>query len=117
MAETLSIAPRIARLITLSTAILAASSNFLSGKRPQDVSHAVIQQDVLQDWEQTLHNIRDCGLISAQCRKKAVGILLWPIKQKDIIKNSERLGRLCASLHIAISIKSAFTLRTLGHEQ
>lgn len=88
---------------------------------PQSTSHTLAQQDVLQDCEQTLHNvqslIRDCELVSGQRRKNAVNTLLWPLKQKEIIKNHERLGRLCASLHTAISIKSASTLRTLEHEQ
>lgn len=88
---------------------------------PQIISHNLVQQDVLQDCEQTLHNIqsliRDCELVSGQRRKKAVNTLLWPLKQREIIKNHERLGRLCASSHTAISIKSASTLQTLEHEQ
>ena len=88
---------------------------------PQIVSHTLVQQDVLQDCEEALHNIqsliRDCDLVSGQRRKNAVNTLLWPLKQKEIIKNLERLGRLCASLHTAVSIKSASTLRTLEHEQ
>lgn len=88
---------------------------------PQIISHNLVQQDVLQDCEQTLHNIqsliRDCELVSGQRRKNAVNTLLWPLKQREIIKNHERLGRLCASLHTAISIKSASTLQTLEHEQ
>jgi predicted ATPase len=47
----------------------------------------------------------------------AVNILLWPLKQKEIIKNREWLSRLCVSLHTAISIKSASTLQMLEHEQ
>lgn len=78
-------------------------------------------QDLLQDFEEILCNIqsliRDCGLVGGSRRKNAINALLWPLKQKEIVKNRERLDRLCARLNTAISIESASTLRTLEYEQ
>ena len=88
---------------------------------PQIVSHSLVQQDIFKDCEQTLHNIqlliRDCELVSGQRKKNAMNALLWPLKQKEIIKNRDRLGRLCTSLHTAISIECASTLRKLEQQQ
>jgi hypothetical protein len=97
-------------------------SHSLSEQTVQQIgSHTIIQQDIQQDCAATLRNIqsliRDCEFAGGHRRKTAVNALLWPLKQKEIIKNRERLGRLCASLHTAISIESAATLQTLEHEQ
>lgn len=107
---------------SLSAVLSQLISHSLSEQTVQQIgSHTFVQQDVLQDCEKTLRNIqsliRDCELVSGHRRKNAVNALLWPLKHKEIIKNRERLGRLCASLHTAISIRSASTLRTLEHEQ
>ena len=95
-------------------------SHSLSDQKVQQ-TYPLIQQDLLQDCEETLYNIqsliRDCELKGGSRRKNAVNILFWPLKQKEIIRNRERLGRLCASLHTATSIESASPLRTLEHEQ
>jgi hypothetical protein len=149
MAEPLSIASGIAGFVTLSTTVLAAGykyvssissasedfkslvretpslsnvlSQLISHSLQQTGSHTLVQQDVLEDCEETLRNIqlliRDCELVGGQRRKNAVNALLWPLKQNEIMKNRERLRRLCANLHTAISIESASTLRTLEHEQ
>ena len=75
------------------------------------------QQDVLEDCEETLCNvqslIRDCELVSRRGGKNVMNTLLWPIKKRDIVKHHERLSRLCASLHMLVSVGSADTLRTL----
>ena len=47
----------------------------------------------------------------------AVKALLWPLKKREIIKNRERLSRLCANLHTAVSLETASSLRTLKYEQ
>lgn len=108
--ETASLSAVLSRLVSYS----------LSDQKVQQIS-ALIQQDLLQDCEETLYNVqslvRACELVRGSNRNNAVNTLLWPLKQKDIIKNRERLGRVCASLHTAISIESAATLRTLQLEQ
>jgi hypothetical protein len=84
-------------------------------------SHTLVQQDLLQDCETTLHKIqsliRDCELVGGHRGKNAMNTLLWPLKKKEIIKNRERLSRLCVSLHTTISIRNASSLRALEHEQ
>lgn len=105
---------------SLNAVLSQLVSHSLSDQKVQQ-TYPLIQQDLLQDCEETLFCIqsliRDCELVGGSRRKNAVNSLSWPLKQKEIIKNRERLGRLCASLHTAISIESASTLRTLEHEQ
>jgi hypothetical protein len=87
----------------------------------QNDPNLISQKNTLRDCEETLRNIEslihDCELVSGNRSKVAVNALIWPLKHREIIKNRERLGRLCASIHTAISIESASTLRTLEHEQ
>lgn len=107
---------------SLSTVLCQLISHSLSKKTVQHIgAHRFEQQDVLQDCEETLYNIqsliRDCELVNRRGGRNVVNTLLWPLKKKEIIKNRERLSRLCASLHTAVSIESASALRTLEHEQ
>jgi len=107
---------------SLSAILSQFISHSLSNQEGQrSSSHTLLKQDVLRDCEDTLRNIQslihDCELDSKHRRKNAVNALLWPLKQKEIIKNRERLGRLCATLHSTISVESASTLRALEHEQ
>ena len=106
----------------LSAVLSQFVSHSLSEQTAQQAdSHALVQQDVLHACEETLHDIRslihDFELVGGNRRKNAVNALLWPLKQQEIIKNRERLGRLCAILRTAISIENTSTLRTLEQGQ
>ena len=76
-----------------------------------------LQLDVLRDCEETLRNVQtliyDCEVVSSSGRKNAVNALLWPLKKRDIVKNRERLERLCANLQIGLSVETAVTVRTI----
>jgi hypothetical protein len=101
--------------VSLSAVLSELISHSLSEQTVQQIaSYTLIQQGLFQDCGNTLRNIqsliRECELVGGQRRKNAVNALLWPLKQKEIIKNRERLGRLCASLHTAISVDNASAL-------
>ena len=107
---------------SFSALISQLISHSVSGRSPQQIdSHGPKQQDFIQDCEQTLRKIqsliRDCELLNRPRRTNAVNLLLWPVKQKEIVKHREHLARLCADLHTAISIESASNIRNLEHEQ
>jgi ankyrin repeat domain-containing protein 50 len=112
----------IRKIASLNAVLSQLISHSLSEQTVHQIGpHALVQQDVLQDCEKTLLNIqlliRDCKPVGGHRRKNALNALVWPLKQKEIIKNRERLSRLCANLHTTISIESASTLRALEHEQ
>lgn len=106
----------------LSTVLSQLISHSLSEETAQrSGSHTLVQQDVLHACEKTLRNIRslicDFELTGGNRRGNAVNSLLWPLKQQEISKNRERLGRLCAILRTAISIENTSNLRTLQQGQ
>jgi hypothetical protein len=112
----------IREIASLNVVLSQLISHSLLAQTVQQIGpHALVQQDILQDCERTLLNIqlliRDCKPVGGHRGKNALNTLVWPLKQKEIIKNRERLSRLCANLHTTISIESASTLRTLEHEQ
>ena len=125
--NSVSSAPEEFRSLIRETASLSAvlsqlGSHCLSEQTAhQTDSHMLIQEDVLKDCEETLHNIqsliRDCELAGRNGKKNAVNALLWPLKKDKIIKNRDRLCRLCASLHTSISVESASTLRSIKQDQ
>ena len=107
---------------SLSSILSQLISHSLSKETLQQInSYTLIQQDILQDCEETLRNVQslihDCELFGRRNRKNAINSLLWPLKKREIVKNHERLGRLCANLHIVVSTESASTLRILESEQ
>lgn len=83
----------------------------------QDAFDALAQQNVLRDCEETLYKVQsllhDCELTTGKRHRKALNVLFWPLKQKEIIKNRDRLSRLCTSLHTAISIDNASALKRI----
>ncbi len=125
--NSLSSAPEDFKSLIRETASLSAIlsqliSHSLSTQKVQQISsYTLVQQDILQDCEETLRNvqslIRDYELVGRRGGKNAINTLSWPLKKREIVKNHERLSRLCANLHIAVSTGSASTLRTLESEQ
>jgi hypothetical protein len=83
--------------------------------------YKLVQQNIFRECEQTLEDaqslLRDCELASTQNGTNIVQTLLWPRKQKAIIKSRDCLNRLCASLHTAVTLKNTNTLRVLEHRQ
>ena len=113
-------------LLRETAALSAVLSQLIShslSERPvnQIGSQTLVQQEILQDCEETLLNVQslisDCELVGKNGKKNPVNAVLWPLKKDKIIKNRERLCRLCASLHTSISIESASTLRHLKQDQ
>ena len=125
--STVSSAPEELQGLLLETAALSAvlsqlDSHSLSEKLVNQISsQTLVQQEILRECRENLLNIQslisDCELVGRNGRKNPVNALLWPLKKDKIIKNRERLCRLCASLHTSISIESASTLRHLKQDQ
>ncbi|KAF2827073.1 hypothetical protein CC86DRAFT_416916 [Ophiobolus disseminans] len=85
------------------------------------VFDTLVRQNVIQDCEVILRSIQKslqaCTPIDEQTRQNALKALAWPLKQKDIAKNGERINRLCAILRTALSIDNTSTLARIENQQ
>jgi len=125
--DSISSAPEDLKSLLRETASLSAvlsqlMAHCMSDDGMQQIAdYKPAQQNVFQECEHALQGVqsllRDCELVSMRHGKNAVTTLLWPHKQKETVKSRDCLNRLCASLHTAIAIKSATTLRILEREQ
>jgi hypothetical protein len=94
----------------LSTLLSQLISHSLSEQAVSQIaSHTLIRQGVLQDCENVLRNIQSL-ICDCEYRNSTMNALLWPLKQKEIVKNRERLSRLysetaCSSSNSIASIK------------
>lgn len=117
--EIRSLVRGIAALNTVLSQLVSWSLYERTGQ-PEEIENP-IPQEVLQDCEDTLHSIqsliRDCELTGNHRSKNTVNALLWPLKKREIIKNRDRLSRLYASLHTAVSVENGALLRNIQYEQ
>lgn len=116
-----SLIREIATLNTVLSQLVSHSLSLSPTQGNQDAFNMLAQQGVLLECEQVLHKIQsllhDCELTTGKRHKRVVNTLFWPSKQKDIIKNRERLSRLCTSLHTAISLDIASGLKKMEQRQ
>lgn len=104
-------------LFALSTVLSQLISHSLSEQSGSQIAyHTLIQQGVLQDCEKILRNIQ---LLICDCERRNITMnaLLWLLKQKEILKNRERLNRIYATLQTAILVDNASALVNLGYKQ
>jgi hypothetical protein len=107
---------------SLNSVLSQLLSHFMSDEPAQQIAyHKLMQQTWFGECEQTLQDaqslLRDCELASKHHGTNIVKTLFWPRKQEKIVKTRDCLNRLCGSLHTAVTIKSANTLRKLERQQ